>query len=67
MHGNPENITDEVDGLITWQYLTDGIGFEVNATTDIIEKVYLYSTSYSNLNKTNLTFFLPFLRQKKVI
>jgi hypothetical protein len=47
-HGNPENITDEVDGLITWQYLSDGIGFEVNATTDIIEKVYLYSTLYQD-------------------
>lgn len=48
MHGNPENITDEVDGLITWQYLSDGIGFEVNATTDIVEKVYLYSTLYQD-------------------
>lgn len=47
-HGNPENITDEVDGLITWQYLSDGIGFEVNATTDIIQKVYLYSTLYQD-------------------
>ena len=46
MHGNPENKTDEVDGLITWQYLSDGIGFEVNATTNIIEKVYLYTTLY---------------------
>jgi len=48
MHGNPENITDEVDGLITWQYLSDGIGFEVNASTDIIEKVYLYTTLYQD-------------------
>lgn len=48
MHGNPENKTEEVDGLTIWQYLSEGIGFEVNTTTDVIEKVYLYSTLYQD-------------------
>ncbi|MDO6737712.1 hypothetical protein [Wenyingzhuangia sp. 2_MG-2023] len=51
IHGAPveeDKLTSE-DGLTErWQYLSDGIGFEVNAQTQIIEKVYYYSTSYED-------------------
>ncbi|WP_299098240.1 hypothetical protein [uncultured Winogradskyella sp.] len=46
LHGEPEEITQEVDGLVRWQYLSEGIGFGVNTTTDIIDKIYLYSDLY---------------------
>ncbi|MEP5255341.1 MAG: hypothetical protein ABJQ39_09815 [Winogradskyella arenosi] len=46
LHGEPEEITQAVDGLVRWQYLSEGIGFGVNTTTNVIDKVYLYSDSY---------------------
>lgn len=46
LHGEPEEITQAVDGLVRWQYLSEGIGFGVNTTTDIIDKIYLYSDLY---------------------
>ena len=47
-HGEPEEITAEADGIVRWQYLSEGIGFGVNTTTDIIDKVYLYSDAYED-------------------
>jgi len=48
LHGEPEEITSEADGIVRWQYLSEGIGFGVNTTTDIIDKVYLYSDAYED-------------------
>ena len=47
-HGAPEEITAEADGIVRWQYLSEGIGFGVNTTTDIIDKIYLYSDAYED-------------------
>lgn len=51
IHGSPveeDKIISE-DGLTErWQYLSDGIGFEVNTQTQVIEKVYYYSTLYED-------------------
>ncbi|WP_139957659.1 hypothetical protein [Flavicella sediminum] len=51
IHGTPvqeDKLTSE-DGLTErWQYLSDGIGFEVNTQTQIIEKIYYYSTLYED-------------------
>ncbi|RCW92129.1 hypothetical protein [Winogradskyella arenosi] len=46
LHGTPEEITQAVDGIVRWQYLSEGIGFGVNTTTNIIDKIYLYSDLY---------------------
>ena len=51
IHGTPveaDKLISE-DGLTErWQYLSDGIGFEVNIETQIVEKVYFYSTLYED-------------------
>ncbi|WP_055444463.1 hypothetical protein [Lacinutrix himadriensis] len=71
LHGEPEVITAEVDGIVRWQYLSEGIGFGVNTTTDIIDKIYLYSdlyedytTSYPRALEENLQYAFGVLKAK---
>jgi len=71
LHGEPEEITQAVDGIVRWQYLSEGIGFGVNTTTDIIDKIYLYSdlyedysTSYPRALEENLQFAFGVLKAK---
>jgi len=71
LHGEPEEITQAVDGIVRWQYLSEGIGFGVNTTTDIIDKIYLYSdlyedytTSYPRALEENLQYAFGVLKAK---
>ncbi|WP_339881474.1 hypothetical protein [Polaribacter vadi] len=71
LHGEPEEKTQEADGLVRWQYLSEGIGFGVNTTTDIIDKIYLYSdlyedysTSYPRALEENLQYAFGVLKAK---
>ncbi|MEO9571677.1 MAG: hypothetical protein ABJH82_01190 [Polaribacter sp.] len=48
LHGEPEEKTPEVNGLVRWQYLSEGIGFGVNTSTNIIDKIYLYSDLFED-------------------
>ena len=71
LHGEPEEITEEADGIVRWQYLSEGIGFGVNTTTDIIDKIYLYSdlyegytTSYPRALEENLQYAFGALKAK---
>ncbi|MEH1006460.1 hypothetical protein VDP25_01860 [Winogradskyella sp. ECml5-4] len=71
LHGAPEEITAEADGIVRWQYLSEGIGFGVNTTTDIIDKIYLYSdlyedytTNYPRVLEENLQYAFGTLKAK---